>query len=82
VTSHPLTGDRVEEKLARLAIVRLEIEQPGERAGDPVVGDGDAVVIAPSTQVDAILATGRTREHDEARIMARLESGLSTLEVY
>ena len=50
--------------------------------GDLVVGDGDGVVIVPSIQVDAILAAGRTREHDETHIIERLESGLSTLELY
>jgi len=50
--------------------------------GDLVVGDGDGVVIVPSSQVDTIVAAGRTREDDEARIMQRLQSGESTVEVY
>jgi 4-hydroxy-4-methyl-2-oxoglutarate aldolase len=49
---------------------------------DLVVGDGDGVVVIPSSQADVVLAAARTREDDEARIMERLESGQSTLEVY
>jgi 4-hydroxy-4-methyl-2-oxoglutarate aldolase len=50
--------------------------------GDLVVGDGDGVVVVPSSQVDAVLAAGHTREDDETHIMRSLESGRSTLEVY
>jgi 4-hydroxy-4-methyl-2-oxoglutarate aldolase len=49
---------------------------------DLVVGDGDGVVVVPSSRVDAALAAGLTREDDEARIMQRLESGESTLDIY
>ena len=60
----------------------IRIGEVSVEPGDLVVGDGDGVVVVPSSQVDATLAAGRIREDDEARIMQRLDSGQSTLEVY
>jgi 4-hydroxy-4-methyl-2-oxoglutarate aldolase len=60
----------------------IRIGEVAIEPGDLVVGDGDGVVVVPSAQVDAVLAAGRTREDDEARIMQSLERGQTTLEVY
>lgn len=51
-------------------------------AGDLVVGDGDGVVSVPHARAAEVVAKSVQREADEAAILARLQAGESTLDVY
>lgn len=51
-------------------------------AGDLVVGDGDGVVVIPQAQASAIVQAGQQRDREEAKIMARLKAGETTMAVY
>ena len=50
--------------------------------GDLIAGDGDGVVAIPHARIEAVLAAASRREHDEARIVERLEAGETTLDIY
>ncbi len=50
--------------------------------GDLVVGDADGVVVIPMGAVADVLAKAQTREEAEAKIIAQLLKGGSTLDIY
>jgi 4-hydroxy-4-methyl-2-oxoglutarate aldolase len=52
------------------------------QGGDLVVGDGDGVVAIPAARAEQVVAAARAREAQEASIIARLQAGESTLDVY
>jgi len=60
----------------------LRIGEVTVHAGDLVVGDGDGVVVVPHARAAEVIAAAREREATEAAILARLEAGESTLDVY
>jgi 4-hydroxy-4-methyl-2-oxoglutarate aldolase len=51
-------------------------------AGDLIVGDTDGVVAVPRARSADVVASALTREAKEAAIIARIEQGERTLEVY
>jgi 4-hydroxy-4-methyl-2-oxoglutarate aldolase len=51
-------------------------------AGDLVVGDDDGVVVVPRLQAPDVVEKSLRRERDEAAILARLQAGESTMQVY
>jgi 4-hydroxy-4-methyl-2-oxoglutarate aldolase len=51
-------------------------------AGDLVVGDGDGVVVVPRGRAADVVEKSLRRERDEAAILARLQAGESTMQVY
>jgi 4-hydroxy-4-methyl-2-oxoglutarate aldolase len=50
-------------------------------AGDLVVADDDGVVIIPAESVQAALANGQARADKEAKMMAQLKDGRTTLDL-
>ena len=50
--------------------------------GDLVVGDGDGVVVVPAAEIDGLADACRERETNEARYMAYLRAGATTLELF
>jgi 4-hydroxy-4-methyl-2-oxoglutarate aldolase len=51
-------------------------------AGDLVAGDGDGVVVVPRLRAADVVEKSLRRERDEAAILARLQAGESTMQVY
>ena len=51
-------------------------------AGDTVVGDADGVVVLARERAEAVVAKARQRELDEAAILARVQAGESTMQIY
>ncbi|MCY0855201.1 MULTISPECIES: 4-carboxy-4-hydroxy-2-oxoadipate aldolase/oxaloacetate decarboxylase [unclassified Cupriavidus] len=51
-------------------------------AGDLVVGDSDGVVVLPRGGAAEVVEKARRREADEAAILARVEAGESTMQIY
>ncbi len=51
-------------------------------AGDLVVGDADGVVVLARERAEAVVAKARQRELDEAAILARVQAGESTMQIY
>ena len=50
--------------------------------GDLVVGDADGVVVVPSAQATRAIERAWAREAHERELMAKLEAGTTTLELY
>ncbi|NIF64245.1 dimethylmenaquinone methyltransferase, partial [Burkholderia sp. Cy-647] len=50
-------------------------------AGDLVVADDDGVVVIPAERAQAVLAEGQARADKEARMMAALARGETTLDL-
>lgn len=50
--------------------------------GDLIVGDADGVVAIPRALAAQALARGQARETDEAALIARIESGERTIDIY
>ncbi|QSE86634.1 4-carboxy-4-hydroxy-2-oxoadipate aldolase/oxaloacetate decarboxylase [Rhodococcus koreensis] len=59
----------------RIGDVRIE-------RGDLIVGDEDGVVVIPQHRWPEVLESSREREDKEARIIAEIRSGASTLDLY
>lgn len=52
------------------------------RPGDLVVGDADGVVVIPAAEIDATIAAGIEREEKERRLIERLRTGETTVDIY
>jgi 4-hydroxy-4-methyl-2-oxoglutarate aldolase len=50
--------------------------------GDLVVGDTDGVVVVPRSRAAEVVAAAEAREAKEAAVIARLQAGERTLEIY
>jgi 4-hydroxy-4-methyl-2-oxoglutarate aldolase len=52
------------------------------KPGDLVVGDDDGVVLLPRADVPGILAAARARQDKETEIIAQIQEGRTTLELF
>lgn len=52
------------------------------RPGDLVLGDGDGVVAVPAARAAEVVAAARARTEKEAGVIAALEAGRTTLDIY
>ncbi len=59
----------------------VEVGDVPVAAGDWVVGDADGVTVIRAAQLDDVLAAGRARAEAEAKLVARLRAGATTLDL-
>lgn len=61
---------------------RLRIGEVDIHPGDLIVGDVDGVVVVPLAQLGRVVQDAEERQVKEAEILARLDSGERTLDIY
>jgi 4-hydroxy-4-methyl-2-oxoglutarate aldolase len=60
---------------------RIDVAGAAVRAGDWVIGDPDGVTVVSAEELDAVLAAGRARATNEAKMFEALRDGKTTLEL-
>ena len=66
---------------ARLG-VPIEIDGARIETGDLIAADADGIVVVPRAHADEVLAAAVALEEREREILARIEEGETTLEIY
>jgi 4-hydroxy-4-methyl-2-oxoglutarate aldolase len=67
--------------VARLG-VPIEIDGVRIEPGDLIAADSDGIVVVPRAHADELLAAAAALENREREILARIEEGETTLEIY
>ena len=85
-TAQGAPGDNLALKPAKngAAELRVPVELGGVRIepGDLVAGDADGIVVVPRAHADELLAAAAQLEAREREILAQIEEGRTTVEIY